>query len=405
MPEWQRDYQFSVARRKEMLKQSVDEHKKARNVGGHPRSATTGNKRPWNATQNAISSRYFILLALLVLTLAAACSPQGGEPAAPPAATDAPTEPTAEAVAEPTEAPAAESTAETSGEETAETRTFTDAMGREVAIPVDPQRIVVLSEIDLDSLLALGIVPVGAPFGRGQTTLPSYLLSQIEGQTTPIGPIGEPDLETILTLEPDLIVYSDPYGPLAERIPELEQIAPTVVPYVDTGDWHWKSVFNAIAAALDKTAEAEAWMATYDEQTATLGSQLSDDMREVSIVRWMADGPRILLSNAFSSQVLSDVGFTRPQYQLDLAGSHPVHTDVISMEQIDLVNADVIFAGGLNPEGDVALQEALENPLVQALPAVQANRLFVVDGLAWSSTGGPMAATQVLADVEGNLAN
>ncbi|GIK55052.1 MAG: hypothetical protein BroJett015_07150 [Chloroflexota bacterium] len=283
--------------------------------------------------------------------------------------------------------------------DTADTRTLTDALGREVTIPANPQRVVALSEIDLDSLVALGIIPVGAPNGRGQTTLPTYLLPQIEGKTTSIGPLGEPDFETILTLEPDLIVYSDPYGPLAEMIPELEQIAPVVVPYVDTGDWHWKSVLLAIAEAMGKAAEAEEWMATYDAQTAVLGAQLSADLRQVSIVRWMADGPRILLANAFSSQVLSDIGFERPAYQLDLAGTHPVHTDVISMEQVDLVDADIIFAGGLNPEGDVAMQEALENPLVQTLSAVQNNRLFTVDGLAWSSTGGPMAAMQVLADV------
>jgi iron complex transport system substrate-binding protein len=42
--------------------------------------------------------------------------------------------------------------------------------------------------------------------------------------------------------------------------------------------------------------------------------------------------------------------------------------------------------------------------LVQTLTAVQANRLFMVDGLAWSSTGGPTAAMQVLADVERSLA-
>lgn len=284
-----------------------------------------------------------------------------------------------------------------------ETRTFVDAMDREVNIPVDPQRIVVLSEIDLDSLLALGLTPVGAPNGRGQLTLPTYLQPIIEDQTTAIGGLGEPNLETILTLEPDLIVYSDPYGPLAEMIPELEQIAPVVVPYVYNDDWHWKTVFTAIAEAMDKSAEAEAWLESYESRAATLGEQLPEDLNEVSIVRWMADGPRILLPNAFSSQVLDDVGFERPEHQLDLAGTHPVHTDVISMEQVDLINADIIFAGGLNPEGDVVMQEALENPLVQALTAVQAGRLFEVDGLAWSSTGGPMAAENVLDDVESAL--
>ncbi len=281
----------------------------------------------------------------------------------------------------------------------AETRTFVDAMARTVEIPVDPQRVVVLSEIDLDSLLALGIVPVGAPNGRGQTTLPSYLIEQIDGQTTSLGALGEPNLEMVASLAPDLIVYSDPYGALAEMIPEMEQIAPVVIPYVYTDSWDWKVVFAAIADAVDKSADADAFLAAYDAQAAELGAQLPDELREVSIVRWMADGPRILLSNAFSSQVLADVGFERPAAQLDLAGSHPVHTDVINMEQIQVVDAPVVFAGGLNPEGDEVMQEALENPLVQTFESVQNGRLFTVDGLAWSSTGGPLAALDVLADV------
>lgn len=364
-------------------------YQKEQRMGGHPHTAQKGNKRQRYALQNVISNRYFTFFILLMLMLGLAACSSGGAPAEETA------EPIAEPVTEPTEAPAAEP-----AEEAAATRTFTDAMDREVTIPVDPQRIVVLSEIDLDSFLALGITPVGAPNGRGQLTLPTYLQPIIEGQTTAIGGLGEPNLETILTLDPDLIVYSDPYGPLAEMIPELEQIAPVVVPYVDNGDWHWKTVFLAVAAAMDETAVAEAWMENYEARAAAIGERLPEEVNEVSIVRWMADGPRILLPNAFSSQVLSDVGFARPAHQLDLAGSHPVHTDVISMEQIDLVDADIIFAGGLNPEGDVAMQEALENPLVQALSAVQANRLFTVDGLAWSSTGGPMAALNVLDDVE-----
>lgn len=332
---------------------------------------------------------------LLILLLLAACS-------APADTTDEVAETDATTTETETEA---EAPAETSDETAAsiETRTITDALGREVTIPVNPQRIVTLSEIDTDSLLALGIVPVGAPNGRGQLTLPTYLQPLLGDQTTAIGGIGEPNLETIVTLEPDLIVYSDPYGPLAERIPELEQIAPVVVPYVDTGDWHWKSVFMAVADTLGQTAAAETWMQAYDTRAAELGAQLPDDVVEVSIVRWMADGPRILLSNAFSSQVLSDVGFARPQYQLDLAGTHPVHTDVISMEQVELIDADLVFAGGLNPEGDVAMETALADPLVETLTAVQSNRLFLVDGLAWSSTGGPTAALQVLDDLENAL--
>ncbi len=348
-------------------------------------------------------NKKFIALFVLLLLLISAC--QGAEPTVSEPAEEAPAEAAEEGaeIAEKAEVVEEEAEAMEEEAEIAEMRTITDAMGREVSIPVDPQRIVVMSEIDLDSLLALGVTPVGAPNGRGQQTLPTYMLPLIEGKTTSIGGLGEPNLETVLNLEPDLIVYSDPWGALAERIPEMEEIAPVVVPYVDEGDWHWKSVFTAVADVLDKSAEADAWFEGYVAQTAAIGEQLSDEVREVSIVRWMGDGPRILLSNAFSSDVLSDVGFIRPDYQLDLAGSHPVHTDVINMEQIEVVDADIVFAGGLNPEGDTAMQEALENPLVQSFSSVQNGHLFTVDGLAWSSTGGPTAALVVLADVEDAL--
>lgn len=67
---------------------------------------------------------------LLILLVLAACAPS--------------TEPVSDSPATPVEAKIEETTAET--EDTAvdepATRTITDAMGREVTIPVDPQRIV-----------------------------------------------------------------------------------------------------------------------------------------------------------------------------------------------------------------------------------------------------------------------
>ena len=62
----------------------------------------------------------------------------------------------------------------------AATRHVQDAYGQEHEVPATPKRIVTLSEIDLDSVLALGIHPIGAVNGRGQTTLPRYLPSRMQ---------------------------------------------------------------------------------------------------------------------------------------------------------------------------------------------------------------------------------
>ena len=69
----------------------------------------------------------------------------------------------------------------------AATRHVQDAYGQEHEVPATPQRIVTLSEIDLDSVLALGIHPIGAVNGRGQTTLPRYLPSSMQQGIAVIG--------------------------------------------------------------------------------------------------------------------------------------------------------------------------------------------------------------------------
>src|SRR5882757_8533351 len=58
---------------------------------------------------------------------------------------------------------------------TSATRTITDAQGRKVKVPAEPQKVVALSEPTLDAALALGIEPVGATAGRGQTGVSTYL--------------------------------------------------------------------------------------------------------------------------------------------------------------------------------------------------------------------------------------
>ena len=51
---------------------------------------------------------------------------------------------------------------------------MTDAVGRVVRIPATPRRILALSELDLDALLALGLRPTGAPTPGGERP-PAYL--------------------------------------------------------------------------------------------------------------------------------------------------------------------------------------------------------------------------------------
>lgn len=283
------------------------------------------------------------------------------------------------------------------GQTTAETITITDARGTTVTIPRNPQRIVALSELDLDSALALGIAPVGAVNGRGQAGLPQYLGANINTIVS-VGTLAEPSLEAIVALQPDLILAGTMIPQIEALLPQLSAIAPVVATYNASDDW--KTAFTSIARILNRTAEAEAFLANYNQRVAEVKALVPAESTEANIVRWMPQGPVVMMPTTFASRVLADIGFSRPAAIGQLAGSHGAHSDPLSLEQLELLDSGWWFIGTLNPDGATALKTARENPLFQQLDVVKEGRVVEVDGSVWTSIGGPLAALRVLNDVE-----
>lgn len=126
-------------------------------------------------------------------------------------------------------------------------RQVIDANGQPQSVPDAPRRVVVLSELDLDSALTLGVQPVGTVNGRGQSTLPRYLLDKAGKEIAVVGDLDNPNLETLIDLEPDLILTGQTKP---ELLALLKEIAPTVV----TGNWGepWKTVFGRSADAMNR---------------------------------------------------------------------------------------------------------------------------------------------------------
>ena len=71
-------------------------------------------------------------------------------------------------------------------------RQVIDANGQSQSVPDAPRRVVVLSELDLDSALTLGVQPVGTVNGRGQSTLPRYLLDKAGKEIAVVGEADRP---------------------------------------------------------------------------------------------------------------------------------------------------------------------------------------------------------------------
>lgn len=282
----------------------------------------------------------------------------------------------------------------------ADFRAVTDAAGIQICIPAHPQRVIALMESDLDALLALGVQPVGTTNGRGQPTPPRYLADRLNDITI-VGEFYNPNLELVLGLDPDLILFGGFTD--VDVLAQLNAIAPTVNTF-NNGE-SWQSHLLRVGDVMNMPAEAQAFITAYDERVKAIQGKLGANTgAEFIVARWSAEGPQVMAPTTFSSRVLIDLGLTPPAEIPDLQAGHP-HSAPLSLEAVDILDVDWAFIGTLSSVGDAveALATALENPLFQSLKVVQNEHVVVIDGSLWTSIGGPLAATLVLDNVEAAL--
>lgn len=272
-------------------------------------------------------------------------------------------------------------------------RVVIDAAERKVTVPAAPLRVLAMSELDLDALLALGIEPRGATRGRGQQSMPRYL-GKAASTIASVGNFASPVPDLAIALQPDLILAGGVPDP--ELLARLGKIAPTVVTY-RPGE-HWQSALRRIGAVVGRSAQAEAVLAQYQQRAAALNARLlAQQGASVSVVRWNPHGPAYMLRDSFASLVLADLKLRRPASQQQPGAAH---SPPLSMEALALIDADWLFVGTLDGAGGSALEAASASPAYRRLNAVKQGRMRAVDGSLWTGPGGPLAANAILADVE-----
>ncbi|BCL29726.1 ABC transporter substrate-binding protein [Streptomyces aurantiacus] len=272
------------------------------------------------------------------------------------------------------------------------TTTVTDVTGTKVEIPAAPERVVALSEMDLDSALALGVEPVGLTAGRGQKGAPAYLADQAKDIPV-VGAVTGPDVEKVVQADPDVILA----GQLADKqvLAQLRKIAPTVVT-IDAAK-SWKTSLELTGKALGRTNEAEKFLTGYDTKAAALKKDLGAGA-SVSVARYSAKGTAVMQQGVFVSDVLKDLGFERPGIQSEKGEGH---STPISEENLKEIDGDWLFIGTLDPgTSDSQLLAALgKKAAYRQLNAVRDKHATVIDGSKWTSLGGAQAAVSVLDDI------
>jgi iron complex transport system substrate-binding protein len=269
-------------------------------------------------------------------------------------------------------------------------RTIRHAMG-ETTLDAKPERVVVLDSGELDSVIRMGLNPVGS-LEYDPDLLPDYLVAGLTDATT-VGTLAEPDLEAIAALKPDLILSSKLRH--EELYANLSSIAPTV--FGERTGVVWKQNFALHAQALGREVEADEAVREYEDRVRDLNGKLPDPRPTVSIVRVLDDNLRYYQRANYSGTILTDLGLPRPESQ---------NVDDFALLEQSLetlgqsAGADFIFVSPRLGEQDDFAREMLDSPLWSSLDAVKEGNVKVVLDDVWMAGIGYRAAQSILDDIE-----
>ncbi|MZF53707.1 ABC transporter substrate-binding protein [Streptomyces sp. SID5594] len=279
-------------------------------------------------------------------------------------------------------------------------RTVKTAMG-DVKVPAAPQRVVVLDTAELDSVLTLGVKPVGATHADVDSGFLNYLPKDQVAGITDVGQMMTPNLEAIAGLKPDLILTSKiRHG---DKYAELSKIAPTVM--TENTGYPWKENFQVHAEALNKQAEAK--MVTDDyarhvaDVTKALGGKEKAGATEVNMVRFVEGADiRIYGKKNYIATILADVGLGRPAIT-DKAKDGFSYD--VSPEKIDLADADAVFHSTYGDPKKSKETQTTGSGLWKNMDAVKNGKVFAVDDQLWIQGIGYTAADKILHELRTNL--
>ena len=264
--------------------------------------------------------------------------------------------------------------------------TVTHALG-ETVIESEPTRVATIGWTDHETLVSLGVVPVGAveiTWGgnaEGSTDWFDEAVAELGGeQPTRYDDSAGAPIEEIVALEPDLILATNS-GLTQEEYDTLTKVAPVVAYPEAPWSTSWQDSLELVGEAVgrsDRAAEVEA------ETNALLedaGAKYPEIAGTSAAWLWFAaaDYSKFGVYSATDARprFLDAVGFETPAIVTELSDGAPGQFSVdVSAERASEFDADVIV---FYVDDSVKLEDLQAAPLIQDLPALKSGA-FVASG-------------------------
>ncbi len=250
--------------------------------------------------------------------------------------------------------------------------TFTDALGREVTVD-NPQRVVTLIGSFTDVWLLAG----GEVVGACDDSWASLNLDLPEGVIN-TGKVAEPNLENILSAEPDFVIASVNTSSNVELLDTFDELGITCA-YFDVSTF--EDYLSMLKICTDITGRSDLYEKNgLDVQKQIEEAEARADGSAPTVLYLRTSTKRIQAKTSEGNvcgEILANLGC------VNVADSDETLLESLSLEAIMRADPDYIFVTPQGTDKEAALANIEEtftsNPAWQSLTAVKEGRYYVLD--------------------------
>ena len=236
-----------------------------------------------------------------------------------------------------------------------------------------PKRIVILDNLYGEILDPLDITPVGATTGQADSQEFSTLFKKQykDAKVVSVGWQGNPDLDKIAELKPDLILMTGEQEDLYE---ELSEIAPTVGYQINTDEnWDYHETSLKVAEIFDKRDEMKKDLDRLDAREAVFAENVKAKFGDQKLMYLR------VTDNDIRYYAYGHFGYLYDTYHFNRAETFNPDDmfQVIDPDKLKDINPDLLI---VQADSQELLDNKLKNtPVWTSLKAVQNNKVIYAD--------------------------
>ncbi len=236
-----------------------------------------------------------------------------------------------------------------------------------------PKRIVILDNLYGEILDPLDITPVGATTGQADSQEFSTLFKKQykDAKVISVGWQGNPDLDKIAELKPDLILMTGEQEDLYE---ELSEIAPTVGYQINTDEnWDYHETSLKVAEIFDKRDEMKKDLDRLDAREAVFAENVKAKFGDQKLMYLR------VTDNDIRYYAYGHFGYLYDTYHFNRAETFNPDDmfQVIDPDKLKDINPDLLI---VQADSQELLDNKLKNtPVWTSLKAVQNNKVIYAD--------------------------